>query len=111
MSADDTQKVLSSWIERDLSADAATGKLAHAFGVDDALGRIEESLTARRYPVLVGDPGVGKTAIVHELARRVARAARSRRAKRGLGGRLQRRSASPCSGVGGAGRRDGEDLV
>jgi ATP-dependent Clp protease ATP-binding subunit ClpC len=71
MTTEDISKTLSAWIDIDLSAAAATGALSRAFGVDDALGRIDELLSARRNPVVVGESGVGKTAIIHEIARRV----------------------------------------
>src|SRR5213593_4766950 len=63
---------LDQWIERDLSRAAAAGELAPAFEVDDIIGQIAELLASGRNPILVGEPGIGKTAVIHELARRVA---------------------------------------
>lgn len=59
-------------IELDLTAAAAEGRLEPAFEVDEPLAQVCEVLESGRVPVLVGPTGVGKTAIVHELARRVA---------------------------------------
>ena len=59
---------------RDLTADARAGRLDPVIGRDDVLDQVVEVLARRtkNNPVLVGDPGVGKTAIVEGLARRVA---------------------------------------
>jgi len=61
------------WIDQDLSAAAAEGRLHRAYECDDVLLQLEELLAANpaRSPVLVGSPGTGKTAILHELLRRV----------------------------------------
>ena len=58
----------------DLTAKAAAGKLDPVIGREDELRRIMEILGRRRKnnPVLVGEPGVGKTAIVEGLAQRIA---------------------------------------
>ena len=58
----------------DLTARAAAGKLDPVIGRDDELRRIMEILCRRRKnnPVLIGEPGVGKTAIVEGLAQRIA---------------------------------------
>ncbi len=63
-------KVIDRWLERDLTADAQGGSLAPAFEVDSVIDQIVELLIAGRCPILTGESGVGKTAIVHELARR-----------------------------------------
>ncbi len=59
---------------RDLTADARSGKLDPVIGRDDEIGRVIQVLSRRtkNNPVLIGDPGVGKTAIVEGLARRIA---------------------------------------
>ena len=64
--------VLDQWIDRDLTAAARQGTLAPAFDVGSVVEQAEEVLRAvgTRTPVIVGPPGVGKTAIVHELVRR-----------------------------------------
>lgn len=66
---------LDDWIERDLSAAAVAGELAPAFEVDELLRRVEEVLVAgeRRSPVLVGERGVGKTAVLEQVVRALAR--------------------------------------
>jgi MoxR-like ATPase len=64
-------RVLREWTERDLSAAARAGELLPAFEVDEALRRVADVLAAGRHPVLCGESGVGKSAIVHELVRRV----------------------------------------
>jgi ATP-dependent Clp protease ATP-binding subunit ClpB len=58
---------------RDLTAEAAAGKLDPVIGRDDEIRRVIEVLSRRtkNNPVLIGEPGVGKTAIVEGLARRV----------------------------------------
>jgi len=60
---------------RDLTRLAAQGKLDPVVGRDGELRRILQVLARRRenHPVLVGEPGIGKTAIVHGLAQRIAR--------------------------------------
>ena len=59
----------------ELCALAAAGTLEAPFGRDREVAQAARAL-ARKYknnPVLVGEPGVGKTAVVHALAHRVAR--------------------------------------
>jgi len=58
---------------RDLTADAAAGKLDPVIGRDTEIRRTMQVLSRRRKnnPVLIGDPGVGKTAIVEGLANRI----------------------------------------
>src|SRR6187397_1517540 len=58
---------------RDLTAEAAAGKLDPVIGRDDEIRRVIQVLSRRRKnnPVLIGDPGVGKTAIVEGLANRI----------------------------------------
>ena len=58
---------------RDLSAEAAAGKLDPVIGRDTEIRRVLQVLSRRRKnnPVLIGDPGVGKTAIVEGLANRI----------------------------------------
>ncbi|HPA51240.1 MAG TPA: ATP-dependent chaperone ClpB [Thermoanaerobaculia bacterium] len=59
---------------RDLTELARRGKLDPVIGRDDEIRRVMQVLTRRtkNNPVLIGDPGVGKTAVVEGLARRVA---------------------------------------
>ena len=58
---------------RDLTAAARHGKLDPVIGRDDEIRRTIEILSRRtkNNPVLIGEPGVGKTAIVEGLARRI----------------------------------------
>ncbi len=58
---------------RDLTAEVTEGKLDPAAGRDRELRRVITVLGRRQKnnPVLVGEPGVGKTAIVEGLARRI----------------------------------------
>jgi ATP-dependent Clp protease ATP-binding subunit ClpB len=58
---------------RDLTELARQGKLDPVIGRDDEIRRIVQVLSRRtkNNPVLIGEPGVGKTAIVEGLARRI----------------------------------------
>ncbi|MCH7669591.1 MAG: ATP-dependent chaperone ClpB [Acidobacteria bacterium] len=59
---------------RDLVAVARLGKLDPVIGRDDEIRRVIQVLSRRRKnnPVLIGEPGVGKTAIAEGLAQRIA---------------------------------------
>jgi ATP-dependent Clp protease ATP-binding subunit ClpB len=59
---------------RDLVADARAGKLDPVIGRDTEIRRVVQILSrkTKNNPVLIGDPGVGKTAIVEGLAQRIA---------------------------------------
>ncbi len=58
---------------RDLTALAESGKLDPVIGRDEEVRRVIQVLSRRtkNNPVLIGDPGVGKTAIVEGLAQRI----------------------------------------
>ena len=58
---------------RDLTEMARSGKLDPVIGRDDEIRRIVQVLSRRtkNNPVLIGEPGVGKTAIVEGLAQRI----------------------------------------
>src|SRR5437764_9141587 len=60
---------------RDLTKMAASGKLDPVIGRDDEIRRVIQVLSRRtkNNPVLIGEPGVGKTAIVEALAQRIIR--------------------------------------
>jgi ATP-dependent Clp protease ATP-binding subunit ClpC len=60
---------------RDLTAAAREGRLDPVVGRDDEVERVLEVLSrkTKNNPVLIGDPGVGKTAIVEGIAQRVAK--------------------------------------
>ena len=57
----------------DLTAQARSGKLDPVVGRDEEIRRVMQVLSRRskNNPVLIGDPGVGKTAIVEGLAQRI----------------------------------------
>ena len=58
---------------RDLTEDARRGKLDPVIGRDEEIRRVVQVLSRRtkNNPVLIGEPGVGKTAIVEGLAQRI----------------------------------------
>ncbi len=58
---------------RDLTEDARSGKLDPVIGRDEEIRRVIQVLSRRtkNNPVLIGEPGVGKTAIVEGLANRI----------------------------------------
>ena len=60
---------------QDLVADAAAGRLDPVIGRDAEIRRVIQILSrkTKNNPVLIGDPGVGKTAIVEGLAQRITR--------------------------------------
>jgi ATP-dependent Clp protease ATP-binding subunit ClpB len=60
---------------RDLTKVAARGKLDPVIGRDEEIRRVIQVLSRRtkNNPVLIGEPGVGKTAIVEGLAQRIVR--------------------------------------
>src|SRR5256885_1521046 len=59
---------------RDLTDDARKGKLDPVIGRDEEIRRVIQILSRRtkNNPVLIGEPGVGKTAIAEGLAQRIA---------------------------------------
>ncbi|HYQ77830.1 MAG TPA: ATP-dependent chaperone ClpB [Solirubrobacterales bacterium] len=60
---------------RDLTAEAESGRLDPVIGRDEEIRRVIQVLSRRtkNNPVLIGDPGVGKTAIVEGLAQRIVK--------------------------------------
>ncbi|MDQ1532330.1 MAG: ATP-dependent Clp protease ATP-binding subunit ClpB, partial [Actinomycetota bacterium] len=58
---------------RDLTEEARQGRIDPVIGRDEEIRRVIQVLSRRtkNNPVLIGDPGVGKTAIVEGLARRI----------------------------------------
>src|SRR5256886_3818777 len=58
---------------RDLTSEAEAGRLDPVIGRDEEIRRVIQVLSRRtkNNPVLIGDPGVGKTAIVEGLAQRI----------------------------------------
>ncbi|MFL5842013.1 MAG: ATP-dependent chaperone ClpB [Thermoleophilaceae bacterium] len=71
--AEDTYQALQRY-GRDLTEDARNGKLDPVIGRDEEIRRTIQVLSRRtkNNPVLIGEPGVGKTAIVEGLAQRIA---------------------------------------
>ena len=69
---EDTMQALEKF-GRDLTAEARDGKLDPVIGRDEEIRRVIQVLSRRtkNNPVLIGDPGVGKTAIVEGLAQRI----------------------------------------
>jgi ATP-dependent Clp protease ATP-binding subunit ClpB len=59
---------------RDLTVDAKKGKLDPVIGRDEEIRRAMQVLSRRtkNNPVLIGEPGVGKTAVVEGIAQRIA---------------------------------------
>ena len=58
---------------RDLTQDARDGKIDPVIGMDDEINRLIQVLSRRikNNPLIVGEPGVGKTAVVEGLAQRI----------------------------------------
>ncbi|MFF7064547.1 type VI secretion system ATPase TssH [Pseudomonas sp. NPDC008258] len=69
------QAVLDQYTQ-DITAKAAAGQIDPVFGRDDEIRQVIDILCRRRKnnPILVGEPGVGKTALVEGLALRIANA-------------------------------------
>jgi ATP-dependent Clp protease ATP-binding subunit ClpB len=69
---EDTMQALEKY-GRDLTAEAESGKLDPVIGRDEEIRRVIQVLSRRtkNNPVLIGDPGVGKTAIAEGLAQRI----------------------------------------
>ncbi|MGZ8622021.1 MAG: ATP-dependent chaperone ClpB [Solirubrobacterales bacterium] len=69
---EDTMQALEKF-GRDLTADARSGKLDPVIGRDEEIRRVIQVLSRRtkNNPVLIGEPGVGKTAIAEGLAQRI----------------------------------------
>jgi ATP-dependent Clp protease ATP-binding subunit ClpB len=76
VTSDDPESTLNALEQygRDLTAIARQGKLDPVIGRDDEIRRVIQVLSRRtkNNPVLIGEPGVGKTAIVEGLAGRIA---------------------------------------
>ncbi|MFQ9935174.1 MAG: ATP-dependent chaperone ClpB [Phascolarctobacterium faecium] len=71
--ADEESKQTLEKYGQDLTAKAMEGKLDPVIGRDEEIRRVIEILSRRKKnnPVLIGEPGVGKTAIAEGLARRI----------------------------------------
>ena len=73
-SAEDTYQALAKYA-RNLVEEARNGKLDPVIGRDDEIRRVLQILSRRtkNNPILIGEPGTGKTAIVEGLAERIVR--------------------------------------
>ena len=73
-SAEDTYQALAKYA-RNLVEEARTGKLDPVIGRDEEIRRVLQILSRRtkNNPILIGEPGTGKTAIVEGLAERIVR--------------------------------------
>ena len=73
-SGDENYQSLSKYA-KNLVEDARTGKLDPVIGRDDEIRRVLQILSRRtkNNPILIGEPGTGKTAIVEGLAQRIVR--------------------------------------
>ena len=80
---------------RDLTELARKGKLDPVIGRDEEIRRVIQVLSRRtkNNPVLIGEPGVGKTAIVEGLAQRIVHGRRARVAQGQARGRARPRRA------------------
>jgi len=73
-SSEDTYQALAKYA-RDLVAEAREGRLDPVIGRDEEIRRVLQILSRRtkNNPILVGEPGTGKTAIVEGIAERIVR--------------------------------------
>ncbi len=73
-SSEDTYQALAKYA-RNLIAEAREGKLDPVIGRDEEIRRVLQILSRRtkNNPILIGEPGTGKTAIVEGLAQRIVR--------------------------------------
>ncbi|QHF44591.1 ClpV1 family T6SS ATPase [Pseudomonas sp. S35] len=74
VSPNDTLQTVLDRFTHNLTAQAARGKIDPVFGRDDEIRQVIDILSRRRKnnPILVGEPGVGKTALVEGLALSIA---------------------------------------
>ncbi len=72
-----SRKILDRWVETDLAREAERGRLDRAYRREGLLRTLSESLLSGRGVVVVGESGVGKTALVHELVARAAERGRA----------------------------------
>lgn len=66
-----SENVLAVWVERDLTAAVRSGEVGTAFEMEDPLAQATEILHSGRGLILTGEPGVGKTALIGEIVRRL----------------------------------------
>ena len=71
-SKDRTRDSAETLVERDLTALATARKLPEGYGLDQSAAELATLLTrGGKAPLLAGEAGVGKSAVVQELARRI----------------------------------------
>lgn len=72
--ADNSLQAMLEQYTQDITGKAAAGQIDPVFGRDDEIRQVVDILARRRKnnPILVGEPGVGKTALVEGLALRIA---------------------------------------
>ncbi len=71
MKAQQAEKVLAVWTERNLTQAVRAGGIRPAYELDDVMSQAMEVLGSGRSLVLTGEAGVGKSAAIGELLRRV----------------------------------------
>lgn len=69
-STESPESIIARWTVRDLTALAESGDLSPAYEVEHYVREITDSLRCGRNPLIIGESGVGKSAIVAEIARR-----------------------------------------
>ncbi|MCK6483975.1 MAG: AAA family ATPase [Phycisphaerae bacterium] len=67
----DRGQIIRRWLERDLTREAADGELPRAFEIDEHVAHVADMLASGRCPVLIGESGCGKTAVIHEFSRQL----------------------------------------
>ena len=67
----DNFKIINLWVERNLTQETVDGSLSKAFEVDGIIDQLTECILAGRNPIIIGESGIGKTSIIHELVRRI----------------------------------------
>jgi ATP-dependent Clp protease ATP-binding subunit ClpA len=67
----DPEHVLKDWVERDLTEECNEDRLPRVFGMEAVLARVMDVVASGKHPVLSGEIGVGKSALVVALAKEV----------------------------------------
>lgn len=60
---------INEWIEKDITSAALHDQLPKAFCIEDYVSTIHSVLNSEKFPILIGNSGVGKTAIIYEYIR------------------------------------------
>ncbi|MBN2439885.1 MAG: ATP-dependent Clp protease ATP-binding subunit, partial [Spirochaetales bacterium] len=61
---------INDWIEKDISLEARQNRLPKAFCIEEYLSKIDSVFNSGRFPILIGESGVGKTAVIYEYISR-----------------------------------------